>query len=87
MKGSIQMFDREPGWHDLYRAAILESDPEKVGLRIKEAHGAIRSRMAELRQQRSTESKERTLLDRSLYFLGMLHEISQTKKSPPTRVA
>ncbi len=80
------MSEMGSAWHDLYKAAIFESDPEKVSIRIKEASQAIRSRLADLRQHRPMETKELMQLDRSMYFLGMLHSVSRVKQSPSTSI-
>ena len=59
-------------WSDLYRQAILESDPDRLHARIEEASSAIQSRSRELWYERSTETRERRDLDSALHFLKLL---------------
>lgn len=69
------------GWHELYKNALMETDPEKLKTRIAEACRAIRARVAELRSHRSPQMKEQSQLDNALYFLNLLHGISQRNAS------
>ena len=71
-----------PYWHELYRNAVMESDPEKLRMRMAEAYIAIRARVVELRYQGLPHTKEQNQLDRALYFLNLLHNISQKKETP-----
>ena len=66
------MSDTSNRWSDLYRQAILESDPDRLHARIEEASSAIQSRSRELWNARSTESREKRDLDSALHFLRLL---------------
>jgi hypothetical protein len=66
------MFDKCKGWSELYRRALLESDPSLLPARIEEARKAIRVRARELWYGGSLETKERHDLDAALRFLGLM---------------
>jgi hypothetical protein len=74
----------ENDWHDLYREALLESDPARMPVLIEEAYKAVQRRTRELWYACSPETKERHELDAALYFLGLLRTVgpSETKASP-----
>ena len=59
-------------WADLYREALMESDPTKVTARIEEAYKAILHRALELWHARSGDTRERRDLDAALHFLDLL---------------
>lgn len=73
-------------WHELYRDALLESDPAQVSVRIEQAHKAIQHRALELWYAGSPATKELHDLDTALHFLDLLRivgtvevELSQEK--------
>lgn len=68
----------ENDWHDLYREALLESDPARVPALIDEAYKAVQRRALELWNTCSPETKERHELDAALYFLGLLRMVGTT---------
>jgi len=71
-------------WPQLYREALLESDPMKVPLRIEEAHKAIHRRALELwyaGSGRTPRTKEQRDLDAALHFLGLLREVGYTERT------
>jgi hypothetical protein len=60
----------EQNWRDLYRDALLESDPVKARPRVDKAYQAIEHRLKELENSRETlEIRE---LNAALYFLRLL---------------
>jgi hypothetical protein len=65
----------ENEWQQLYREALLESDPTRALARIEEAHKAVQRRALELGNGGSPETKERHELDAALYFLGLLRGV------------
>ncbi len=76
-----------PVWHDFYKNAVMETDPEKQRMRIAAAYKAIRARVAEIRCHGLPHAKERSQLDCALYFLHLLHGFTEKKQSPaPARV-
>jgi hypothetical protein len=60
---------RENGWQELYKAAILELDPEQLQTRVEAAEGAIAARVS-LGVQISRD--ERRSMDDALSALRML---------------
>jgi hypothetical protein len=65
----------EDGWPELYREALLESNPTKARVRIEEAHNAIHRRVLELWYAGSPETKEQRDLDVALHFLCLLRMV------------
>lgn len=59
-------------WHELYRAALFETDHSKVPERIMEAETAILTRMKELFVVTSDHIEEDQVLDDALYGLRAL---------------
>jgi hypothetical protein len=59
----------ENNWRTLYRAAVLETDPVNLELRVRAVEGAIRARQA-LNGQVSSE--ERAAMKDALDSLGIL---------------
>jgi hypothetical protein len=55
-------------WRSLYSAALSESDPSKLSIRIDAARQAIRRRLEEIDE----EDREREQLDRALHALFTL---------------
>jgi len=59
-------------WHDLYQAALFETDPNRVPERITEAEKAILARIKELFIVTSDHIEEDLILDDALYALRAL---------------
>jgi hypothetical protein len=59
-------------WHDLYRAALFETDRDKVPQRIAEAEHAILARIKELFGVDTDHIEEDQVLDDALYALRAL---------------
>lgn len=76
---------RNANWQQLYRLAVLESDPAKLPIRIDDARKAIRWRVCELWDLGATDTCERSQLDAALYFLGLLRMIA-AKRRPESLV-
>lgn len=57
-------------WQSLYTAALAESDPRKLAVRIELARKAIHARMREIDD--SGSDREREQLDRALHALFTL---------------
>jgi hypothetical protein len=72
---------RNVNWQQLYRLAVLESDPAKLPMRIDDARKAIRWRVCELWNVGATDTCERSQLDAASYFLGLLRMIA-AKRTP-----
>ena len=60
----------EPTWQELYQAALLELDPEKVNERVEAARRAVRQRLTE--EDQTITLKEHEKLDDALRFLYLL---------------
>lgn len=73
----------ENEWRELYREALLESDPTRVPILIEEAYKAVQRRTLELWYACRPETKERHELDAALYFLGLLRMIGPMKTRVP----
>ena len=67
-----------PPWHDVYRAAILEPDHDKIPIRIKSARKNLVERLRELDPQRPEQRWE---LDRALSALRMLALLAKTSNA------
>lgn len=60
----------ESDWQNLYRAALIEPDPNRLYSRIELARRAIHARLREL--DGSGDTREREQLDRALHALFTL---------------
>jgi hypothetical protein len=67
-----------PPWHDIYRAAILELDPNKIPTRIERARRSLAERLRQLDPQHPDERSE---MDRALNALRMLALLDQTSSA------
>jgi hypothetical protein len=68
----------ENNWRALYKAAVLETDPIKLELRVKAVEAAIRARQS---LDGQVSSGERTEMKNALDSLGVLKlEWKQRKK-------
>lgn len=74
---------KQIAWRDLYREAVMESDPERLRIRIAVAYKAIRTRMAEVRQDKAAQFDEQARLDCAMHFLHLLKGISERKSNRP----
>jgi len=71
-------------WPQLYREALLESDPMKASVRIEEAHQAIHRRARELwydGSPKTPKTKEQRDLTAALHFLSLLREVGETQRA------
>ena len=59
-------------WHDLYHAALFETDRNRVPERVSEAEGAILARMKELFVATADHTEEDQVLDDALCALRAL---------------
>jgi hypothetical protein len=62
----------EAGWHDLYRAALFETDRTKVPELIAMAENAILVRIKDLFTETADHIEEDLILDDALYALRAL---------------
>jgi hypothetical protein len=67
-----------PPWHDVYRAALLEPDHDKIPIRSKCARKDLVERLRQLDPQRPEERWE---LDRALSALKMLALLDKTSNA------
>jgi hypothetical protein len=65
-------------WAELYREALMESDPTKLPARIEEAYKAIHRRALELSYASSGDTRERRDLDVTLHFLDLLRTVTSS---------
>jgi len=66
-------------WHDLYHAALFESDRSKVPERITDAEKAILARIKELFVVTTDHIEEDQILDDALYALRALRNCIVTQ--------
>jgi len=66
-------------WHELYHAALFETDRSKVPARIAEAEKAILARIRELFAVTSDHIEEDQILDDALYGLRALRNCVVTR--------
>ena len=65
-------------WHDVYQAAILETDRRKMPMRIECARRTLLERVRRLDPQRPDDRWE---LDRALHALRMLALLGKTSNA------
>ena len=66
-------------WHDLYHAALFETDPSKIQQRITDAEKAILARIRELFVVTADHIEEDQILDDALYALRALRNCVVTQ--------
>ena len=64
--------DVKQAWERLYRAAIIESDRNKLLQRIEDAEAAIHARSRSLAKSPANSGKEQEAITRALYILSLL---------------
>jgi len=64
-------------WGKLYRAAVLESDRNKLLQRIEQAEVAILERSGSLSKSPGNNRKEQELITRALHILSLLRKAAQ----------
>ena len=64
--------ERHLPWHDLYQAALFETNREQIPLRIAEAEKAVLCRIKELFTATHDHIEEDLVLDDALYALRAL---------------
>ena len=69
----------ESGWLDLYRAALLEFDPAKLGERVTQAQKAVEQRIRELTLAPAHAAERQALID-ALHSLKVLREEENRKR-------
>ena len=67
--GTAAYFPRVPRWHELYKAALFETDRDKIPQRIAEAEKSIVARARELFATNTDNIEEDQALDDALYAL------------------
>jgi hypothetical protein len=72
MATSRNLSSRVWAWRDLYVAALMEADDEKMSVRIAQAERAILDRARELFNAPGDNLQERQALDDALYALRAL---------------
>jgi len=73
-------------WAEVYRDALMESDPIKVPVRIEEAYKAIHHRALELWYAGSGDTRERRDLDAALHFLDLLRMVGPIEGNELSRL-
>jgi hypothetical protein len=66
--------NHDHGWPKLYRAAVIELDPERRQELIDKAVEAIQSREYKLRGREMRKARELTLLSEARRILGTLRD-------------
>ena len=69
-------------WEELYVAAVLESNPEKLGDRISLAQDALRERWYELRQAPLARDPERQRVADAIRTLNLIR-LNEVESPPP----
>jgi len=64
-------------WHDLYQAALFETDLNQIPARIAQAEEAIVARMKELLMATDDHIEEEQFLDDALYALRALRNCAE----------
>jgi hypothetical protein len=71
---------RVPSWHELYQAALFETDEREAPLRIAEAEQAIVRRVKELFDSTADSIEEDEALEDALYGLQALQNSMAREK-------
>ena len=66
-------------WEELYAAAVLETDPEKISVRINLAQNALRDRWQDLQKLPLPPDRERQRIEDAIRTLNL----SWVRPSPP----
>jgi len=74
---------RVQNWQQLYKAALFETDREKLPSRIAEAERALIRRARELSTMFGNNSEESQSIDDALYALRALHNCVELKTREP----
>lgn len=61
-------------WEDLYAAAVLETDPEKISERINLAQDALRSRWRDLQELPVARTCERQRVEDAIRTLNLIRQ-------------
>jgi hypothetical protein len=69
-------------WHDLYRAALLETDRGKLQKRVQAAKAAIDDRLQELQMDQGGTREERQAISDALTALNVVRR--ELEKDRPT---
>lgn len=69
-------------WQELYREAVLESDPDVLDTRIAAAQSAIGERRKKLRTRGERATYEVNKLDTASYFLDLLKTTVMQQHDP-----
>ena len=59
-------------WEDLYVAAVLETDPNKIAAKISTAQDALRERWHELREVPLARDREKQRVEDAIRTLNMI---------------
>ena len=66
-------------WQELYQAAVLETDRERIHLRIRAAKAAIDARLHELQMDHGGIPEERQAISDALAGLNLLRKEIETR--------
>jgi hypothetical protein len=61
-------------WEELYAAAVLETNPEKISERINLAHDALRDRWRELQKLPPARDPERQRVEDAIRTLNLIRQ-------------
>ena len=59
-------------WEELYAAAVLETDPQKIGERINVAQNALRDRWQDLQKLPVAHDRERQRIEDAIRTLNLI---------------
>jgi hypothetical protein len=69
----MENYEPEP-WEELYAAAVLETDPSKIGDRINTAQDALRDRWQTLHQMPLARKHERKRVEDAIRTLNLIRK-------------
>jgi hypothetical protein len=61
-------------WEELYAAAVLETDPQKISERIDQAQNALRDRWRDLQKLPLARDRERQQLEDAIRTLNLIRQ-------------
>jgi hypothetical protein len=76
-----------PNWHGLYKAALSESDANKLPTRIEEARRALIARVRELFEDSTNSVGETHCIEGALYVLHAMESTLRWKTKDRRRTA
>src|SRR5262249_4996560 len=73
-EGALMQSNQPMTWEELYAAAVLETDPERISERIALAQDALRDRWRDLQQLPLVRNRERQRVEDAIRTLNLIRQ-------------